>query len=147
MIIDKWKNVDSYFSLHPLMEEGVRFAETLMNCPAGRYEKEQGIFALVQAGETTDIKSEPMECHRNFLDIQIVVLGKESMEWTDIEETVESTFYNPEKDVELRMGEGRRITVSEGEFYIMFPQDCHKCCGNDAGNQFSYHKIVLKLPI
>lgn len=147
MVIDKWKNNSSYFALHPRMQEGMQFANSLTELPAGRYEQEHGIFALVQVGETIDITSNPMECHHRFLDIQIVISGKETIEWEEVGETKKETSYDNKKDVELRSGKGRKLTVSEGEFYIMFPQDCHKCCGNDNDRQFSYRKIVLKLPI
>jgi YhcH/YjgK/YiaL family protein len=147
MIIDNWENRFLYADLIPFYREGIAFAESLVELPAGRYESEHGIFALVQTGMTADISEQPFECHRNYIDLQWVCEGEESLEWTNLNNTTGHTPYVP--DVELVAGQGDVICIAQNQFYIMFPQDAHKCCGNvgtDRRTSCSYKKIVLKLP-
>ncbi len=147
MIIDNWENRFAYASLVPFYKEGIAFAEKLIHFPAGRYESEHGIFALVQIGTTTDITENSFECHRKYIDLQWVCDGEESVEWTNLKNTEVSEAYV--FDVEMLKGKGETINVGKDQFYIMLPQDAHKCCGNagsDGNTPCFYKKIVLKIP-
>lgn len=146
MIVDEIKNYQFYSSLIANLEEGMSFAQTLISLPEGRYEAEHGIFALVQENMTTDIADNHFECHQKYLDVQIIVDGCEEIEWTNSERLEVSIPYQAEKDLELYKGAGQAITILKDQFYIMYPQDAHKCCGHVNGKIYAYKKIVLKLP-
>lgn len=147
MIVDEIKNYEMYASLINNLEEGMNFAQTLIPLPEGRYEAEHGIFALVQENMTTDITDNHFESHQKYLDVQIVVDGCEEIAWANRKRLEVETPYQPEKDLELYKGAGQAITVLKDQFYIMYPQDAHKCCGNVDGKGYAYKKIVLKLPL
>lgn len=146
MIIDEWNNRQSYATLLKYLTEGIEFADSLMEGPVGKYEAEHGIFALVQEGMTTDLDNNLMECHREYVDVQLVVNGIESIEYADKMSLNLNAPYNKEMDVELFGGSGERKIVTSGQFYILFPQDVHKCCGMVDGTSCRYKKIVLKIP-
>lgn len=145
MIIDNWENCLLYTPLIANFDKAIEFAKTLVELPAGRYEADHGIYALVQENVTCDIGESPFECHRNYIDIQWVIDGCESIEWTNKDLLEVESDYQAEKDIELRRGFGQPLHVCKDQFYIMFPQDAHKCCGNVDGKAYHYKKIVLKL--
>lgn len=146
MIIDEWSNRHKFETLLTYFPDGIAFAESLMDAPAGRYEAKHGIFALVQEGMTTDLDHSLMECHRDYVDVQLVVSGSERIETAGETSLQIHTPYNKDKDVALFSGSGQGITVTGGQFYMLFPQDVHKCCGMVDGEPGRYKKIVLKIP-
>mgnify|MGYP000700671900 CR=1 FL=1 len=57
------------------------------------------------------------------------------------------TEYDPETDFKFYRGGGKKILATEGMFYILFPQDAHRCRGMAGKEGEKYRKIVLKLPV
>ncbi|MFT4104780.1 MAG: YhcH/YjgK/YiaL family protein [Lacrimispora sp.] len=146
MFIDEWNNRQSYVTTLKYLTEGIKFADSLMEAPVGRYEAGHGIFALVQEGMTADLDKNLMECHRKYVDVQLVIDGMESIEYADRMSLSLNTSYNEEVDVELFSGSGERKIVTSGQFYILLPRDVHKCCGMVNGVSCHYKKLVLKIP-
>lgn len=147
MILDYYKNYKIYTPLVSNLEDGMRFVNTLLQKPEGRYEGENGIFAMVQIGKTSDISKDQMETHEKYLDVQMVFEGEEIFEWEEAAELKIAAPYNSETDLTFYKGNGKRIFATEGMFYILFPQDAHKCRGKVYDEGQLYRKIVLKLPV
>ena len=80
MIIDRIENYENYMRLHPLMEEGVRYALSLRESLPGRYDQGE-YFVLLQEGETQPIEEGVYEAHKRYWDIQILIEGKELVKW------------------------------------------------------------------
>lgn len=146
MILDYIKNYRVYCSLIPNLEEGMALVNTLLDKPEGRYDAEHGIYAMVQSGMTFDISKDRIETHEKYLDVQIVLEGQEIFEWEEASELDVEMEYNPETDFKFYNGSGKKILATKGMFYILFPQDAHKCRGMVGAESEKYHKIVLKLP-
>lgn len=147
MVLDYYKNYKRYTSLVPNLEEGMTFVKTLLEKTEGRYEAEHGIYAMVQAGKTSDISSDRLETHEKYLDVQIVLAGREIFEWEEASGLEEEAPYDPETDFKFYRGGGKKIPAAAGMFYILFPQDAHKCRGKVQADGDTYRKIVLKLPV
>lgn len=147
MILDYYKNYDQYTALVPNLREGMEFVNTLLDQPEGRYEGQHGIYAMVQVGETYDISADRIETHEKYLDVQMVLEGRERFEWEEASELEVETPYDPETDFQFYKGSGKKILATEGMFYILFPQDAHKCRGMVGETGEHYRKIVLKLPV
>ena len=136
-----------YVPIVPGLEEGMKFVNTLLDKPAGRYDAEGGMYANVQEGDTYDISGDKIETHRRYLDVQIVFAGQEIFEWEEASALEILEEYDEETDFIFYKGSGKKIHATEGMFYILFPQDAHKCRGMVDGKPEHYRKIVLKLPV
>lgn len=147
MILDYYRNYSRYTSMVPGLEEGMAFVNTLLHKPEGRYEGNNGIYAMVQVGKTSDISGDRLETHEKYLDVQIVFEGEEIFEWEEASELEVETPYDPNMDFTFYKGNGKRILATKGMFYILFPQDAHKCRGKVHEEGQDYRKIVLKLPV
>ena len=88
-----------------------------------------------------------METHEKYLDVQMVFEGRETFEWEEASELEAETEYDPETDFKFYRGGGKKILATEGMFYILFPQDAHRCRGMAGKEGEKYRKIVLKLPV
>ena len=146
MILDLIKNYKMYAPLVQNLEEAMEFADTLSDQPAGRYEGKNGIYAMVQTGKTSDISGDRIETHEKYLDVQMVLEGQEIFEWEEASQLEAETDYDPETDFKFYKGSGKKYLATAGMFYILFPQDAHKCRGKVSGEGDYYRKIVLKLP-
>lgn len=147
MVLDYIKNYHKYSALIPNLREGMDFVNTLLDKPEGRYEAEHGIYAMVQVGETYDISADRIETHEKYLDVQMVFEGQEQFEWEEASVLEVETPYDSETDFQFYKGSGKKILATKGMFYILFPQDAHKCRGAVGGTREHYRKIVLKLPV
>lgn len=147
MILDYFKNYKMYTLMVPNLEEGMELVNTLLHTPEGRYEGKNGIYAMVQMGETSDISQDQLETHEKYLDVQMMFEGEEIFEWEEASELEIAASYDPDTDFKFYRGNGKKIFVTEGMFYILFPQDAHKCRGKVHAEGQAYRKIVLKLPI
>lgn len=145
MVIDRIENYRHYAALHPLLEEGVQFALSLKEAPAGRYDK-GAFFVLVQEGETLPLEEGLYETHKRYWDLQIVAEGEELVQWQDVSLLEEEAAYSEEKDMAFWKGEGILFPVSQGMFYLAMPQDAHMPC-RTKGEPQQYRKLVLKLPV
>ena len=148
MIIDKIKNLESYYGLVPNLREAVEFALNLSDQPEGRYECEalpQGsVFAMVQAGATQPFAEGRIEAHRKYLDVQIVLEGGETVYYAGVEGLKELDPYSEEKDIVFYEGGGQPARIEKGMFYLVLPQDGHMPC-RELDGPGTYRKIVLKV--
>ena len=147
MILDYYKNYKTYVDAVPGLEEGMKFVETLLDKPVGTYRTDSEMYAMVQEGETSDISGDKMETHKKFLDVQFVFSGQEIFEWEEATKLEVREEYDDKTDFRFYYGGGKRYLATVGMFYILFPQDAHRCRGkvNETGD--AYRKIVLKLPV
>ncbi len=147
MILDYLKNYKNYEKMLPNLEEGMELVRSIQDKPEGRYEGKGDMYAMVQEGMTYDITDDKIETHRKYLDVQIVMEGREIMQWEGASKLEISETYNPETDFQFYKGVGKEYEITEGMFYILFPEDAHKCRGKVGKEGEHYRKIVLKLPV
>lgn len=143
MVVDYIENWEQYSRLNQDMKEGFAFLQELTDKPAGRYER-GSMYAMVQEGMTAPVEEARLETHQKYIDVQYMVSGEEVLEWKNIKEAVCETPYDAERDIAFYQGDGDRITVKPGMFYIMYPQDGHKPCIH-IQRPTGYKKIVLKI--
>ncbi len=128
MIIDTLDNLKKYIPLHPGFAKVEDFLShtDLTNLDVGRYEIDgDKLFLNVDHYETKESKK--VEFHKKYIDIQIVVSGKEQIGWTPINKIKEITIpYNEKKDIGFGLGETDKLIASNGLFFIFFPEDAHQ---------------------
>ena len=148
MIYDRYENRELYYACHKGFQMGFEFIKRVEeeNLPAGKYELDgKNVYASVQE-YTSKLDSEIFEGHRDYIDIQYIISGREMMECAEVKNCVTTTPYNPEKDVEFFTCNGvkAKMEFDEGSFAIFFPQDIHKP-GVMLDTQSPVKKVVVKV--
>lgn len=129
MIQDRMKNTSLYSSLGGNFVEAFRFVESLKadELNEGRVDvRGDEIFALVQRYDTIDPAQAFYETHRRYADIQLVLSGRERMDYHVIDGLEERTPYNPDKDAAFfEPCPGSQLLLEAGDFAVFFPDDAH----------------------
>ena len=145
MIICPWKDIMRYAPVVKGLEEAVAAVNALTEYEDKKvYPLSDGNRFFISA--TTTKAPALAEAHREFLDIQYVVKGKEVVGWADLADCKIEGEFNETKDVGKYSGEFEYITVPEGICYVVFPEDAHMPgCHLDIPNDFV--KVVVKLKV
>ncbi len=141
MILDNIKNVACY-NFPKEMTEVVDFLHSAPSKAEGRYDLSNGIFALVQEYTTVCASECRLENHKKYIDLQYIVSGVEQIGIAFEADIAEA--YNEEKDIAFFNGDNFLVTLREGDFAILFPQDLHM---PKVGNGGAVKKVVIKIPV
>lgn len=148
MIFDSLHNADSYFS-------GDWWRDTLAYIRSATPSLEDGahpvrsdmIVARVHTGQTRPANEAILESHRAYVDVHVVLDGRETIAiWpadrlrirTPYDDRQDVLFYDPPAD------EGARLTLSPGFFAVFFPQDAHMTQLMDR-RPAAVKKLVMKI--
>lgn len=148
MIFDTLANAGRYAALHPLFPRAFEFLRTT-DLPAlapGRYpvagEEIRAIVERVAGRSRADAK---LECHRRYIDIQLVLAGCDEMGWRALGDCREPlAAYQAEKDIQFfRDPPASWIATPPGAFCIFFPEDAHAPLVSGG----EIHKVILKVAV
>lgn len=142
MIFDKINKIEKYACFFDKWQEILNIYNESKNKEAGRYNWEKG-FYMIQEGQTKSAQECKYEAHRKFVDIQILLEGKECMKLATITDLQVVDEYNEDKDIEFLEGEGSSLSLRPDDMYILFPHDGHMPCLH-IHNQTKYKKLVIK---
>jgi YhcH/YjgK/YiaL family protein len=130
MILDSLTNTEAAEKLHPLFKKAFDYIKTndfkaMAPC---KIELDGEKLFLMVAEITGKTKEEAkMETHKKYIDIQIPIVGVETMGWlagNQCNNAVDA--YNPQKDITFFTDKpSTYIKVNNGEFTIFFPEDGH----------------------
>lgn len=122
---------------------GVPMGET------GRVELGDGVFALEQAYLPKPRATGRWEAHRAYIDVQVVVIGDELMEVTDVSRLRVAEDHTPGKDILFFEGyaEGSVLRVRAGEVAVFYPVDAHKPSLAVGEAAVVVRKTVVKVPV
>ena len=65
------------------------------------------------------------ESHRDFADIQMVLEGEETIRCAFLDQMIGRTEDYPHRDIAFYEGPGQDLTLTPGQFLILFPDDVH----------------------
>ena len=130
MILSTLSESGRYAALHPLFPrafEFIRDTDLLVLAP-GRYPiVGEQLFVIVEnvAGRTREAAK--LECHRKYIDIQLVLEGVDEMGWKALADCVDPVSdYSAEKDIRFfHDAPAAWIATPPGAFCIFFPEDAH----------------------
>jgi len=109
------------------------------------------VFARIMSYTTRSPSEAILEAHREYVDIQVVLSGKEGLEWYPTETLAAVTDYDALKDAAFYRRPDNcavRIKLSPGMFVALFPQDAHMpSLTIGAGDPEFVKKIVIKLKV
>jgi YhcH/YjgK/YiaL family protein len=103
------------------------------------------MYALVQEYDSKLKEEGKWEAHRRYIDLQYVVKGVEGIGYANIHH-LKQEEYDTGKDFLPLQGEGDLVTVRNGSFVLLFPEDAHMP-GMAIGTPVSVKKIVLKISV
>ncbi|MES1981038.1 MAG: YhcH/YjgK/YiaL family protein [Pseudomonadota bacterium] len=148
MILDTLANADRYAALHPLFPHAIEFIRTrdLRALQPGRYPIiGEDLFAIVESAAGRSRADAQLECHRRYIDIQLVLEGTDEMGWkpthacahpvADYSEKKDIRFFNDPPDA--------WISTPRDTFCIFFPEDAHAPLVS-TGN---IHKVIFKIAV
>ena len=114
----------------------------------GKYELEGGAYVSVQEYTTKARSEAKYEAHKKFIDIQLILSGRELIAVTPIEKMKIKDEYNEAKDVMFfqHNDECTDYVLEAGDFLILYPQDVNMpgVCVNERS---LVRKIVVKVPV
>ncbi|HEY8891189.1 MAG TPA: YhcH/YjgK/YiaL family protein [Clostridium sp.] len=147
MIVDKLSNAEQYYKLGPRIEKAFKYIKNidLSQIEIGKYQiDDDKIFAVVSEYETKNLEKGLWEAHRNYIDIQYIITGKEKMGYSCIDDMKPLIEYEENKDVLFVKGQGDYITINEGAFALFTPNDAHMPSIKVNNTQF-VKKLLVKI--
>jgi len=149
MILDKIENFKTYAGIHPQFADVLRYMEEnpLQKLPVGKhFINNDGAFASVSEYETRLPADGFIECHRKYIDIQVVALGEEMVGVVPLVDC-KPLDYDEVKDFQKLEGEVDYVGLKPGMFAIFFPQDGHMPNTRIGKDAVKVKKIVFKIPV
>lgn len=147
MILDTLTNAAKYAGMRTGLSEAFGFLDQpgLADLPDGRHEiSGNRVYAVIARTHGRPAAESQLEAHRNYIDIQYIISGEESMGWAPREGLTPSGKYDKEKDLEFFQEEPVTVmNVPPGSFAVFLPTDAHlPLIGNGP-----IHKVVVKVAI
>ena len=150
MIFDSLHNADRYFT-------GDWWQDTLSYIRSATASLEDGahpvrtdaIVARVHRGHTRPASDAVLESHRAYVDVHVVLEGRETIAVWPTDRLRIRTPYNDQQDVmfyDLPAEEGARLHLSPGFFAVFFPQDAHMTQLMDQ-RPAPIKKLVMKISV
>ena len=126
MIFDSLAHIDQYKTTHP----GIYKALTILRdtdfskMEDGTVEVEgRDLYYFLQSYETKEDNTTP-EAHRQYADIQAVLVGAEKIGVGALEDMTQVSG-KPENDIWFYNGPMDYVTLTPGKFAVLFPEDAH----------------------
>ena len=146
MIVCPWKDIGRYSAVIPGLEEAVKAAAELTDLTPRTIPLSGQNKILVQESDTKPAEGRLLEAHREFLDIQYILEGGETVGWAPIEQLTLDGEFNTTKDAGMYAGECDFMDIRAGYCYVVFPEDAHMP-GSHLTQPQHYKKLVIKLKV
>ena len=146
MIVCPWKDIGRYAAVIPGLEEAIAAVAELTDLTPRTIPLSGANKILVQEGTTKPAKGQLLEAHREFLDIQYILEGGETVGWAPIEKLTLDGEFNTVKDKGMYAGECDFMDIRAGYCYVVFPEDAHMP-GSHLTEARQYRKLVIKLAV
>jgi len=148
MILSTLSQSSRYATLHslfPRVFDYIRNTDLLSLAP-GRYPIiDKQLYVIVEnvAGRTREAAT--LECHRKYIDIQLVLEGTDEMGWKALADCSQPVSeYSAKKDIQFfHDAPATWIATPPGAFCIFFPEDAHAPLVS-AGN---IRKAIFKIAV
>ena len=130
MILDTLSNIDRYASLHPLFPRAIEFIRNndLSALAAGMHPIiEDQLLVIVEEAQGRSRDEAKLECHRRYIDIQLVLEGTDEMGWKPLADCHQPVSdFSAERDIQFfNDAADAWISTPAKSYCIFFPQDAH----------------------
>lgn len=114
---------------------------------AGKYAiDDENVFATITIGPSKPFDKTNWESHRNYVDLQYVISGKEKIGVAPVATATVTTPYDVSKDIANYSAEGKYHIAVPGTFFLFFPTDAHRPSIKVKGNDV-VKKLVIKIHV
>lgn len=130
MIVSNLQNSERIESLHPLFKQLFDYVKThdLLHTECGRIELAGDDLFINNVNPTcVSASDQVLEVHRDYIDVHILLEGKERIGWKAIEDVIDlKQAYQKEGDCALYSDTPTSfVDLLPGQFLIVFPEDPH----------------------
>ena len=146
MIVCPFKDIGRYAPIIPGLEEAVKAIAELTDLTPRTIPLSGENKILVQENTTKPAEGQLLEAHREFLDIQYILKGGETVGWAPVETLTLSGEFNTAKDKGMYAGHCDFMDIAEGYCYVVYPEDAHMP-GSHLETPSEYVKLVVKLEV
>lgn len=147
MIFSTLDHADPYVDLHPYFRETFAALKSFdVETPDGRIDLQgDDAFLLVQRYTTKPEAACTFESHREYVDIQVIFAGTETMLVEPIKRLKVMRTYDEKTDAVLYgPASGSRLVFKPRDFAVFYPQDGHQPMGQHDGPS-EVLKVVAKI--
>ena len=149
MIVDKIENAGLYKGLSAGVTRGLELLKDvkIAGQADGRYEVDgDNLFYMIQRYQTKDKDEMLFEAHKDYIDIQWIFDGEESIGYALTETLGEAVQpYKPDVAKYADPKIFTEVKLAKGMFAIFFPDDAHKPCYDYRDGKSNVHKLVVKV--
>lgn len=130
MILSNLQNSERVEKLNPLLKQLFDYVKShdLLHTACGRIELD-GDNLFINNSEPTCVSAEEqvLEVHKKYIDVHILLEGKETIGWKALEDLKQETqAYDEKKDCGFYADQPTTyIDLLPGQFAIIFPEDPH----------------------
>ncbi|MGN7357230.1 YhcH/YjgK/YiaL family protein [Paenibacillus sp. SAF-054] len=152
MIYDKLENIHQYASDNSVLSQCFKDIESSLHADLHPDEMASKVYKKSRIQFATAPKCEKrFESHRKYIDIHIVLKGREYVEVGSAASLTNRTEYDPDQDIlfgDMQEGEGGKLTgyLEPGRFLVCFPDDAH-LVGAHEHTAAIVEKFVYKIPV
>lgn len=130
MIVTNLNNTERIETLHPLFKKLFDYVKThdILNTPCGRIDIDgDNLYINNVNPECIPAEKQVLEVHRDYIDVQILLQGKETIGWKALEDSKEEVKpYEKDGDCALYSDTPTTwIHLVPGQMAIFFPEDAH----------------------
>ena len=148
MILSTLSQMGHYTSLHPLFPRALEFmrsTDLLALAPGVHNIIGEQLFAIVENVPGRRREQAQLECHRKYIDIQLVLEGIDEMGWNPLQDCHKPVGdYSAEKDIQFFYDTPASwIATPPNSFCIFFPEDAHAPLVSDS----NIHKVIFKVAV
>lgn len=129
MIFGNIKNLNEYNYLPADIKRCFEYAASndLLNYEKGSHTIDgDNLFVNIVEYETTDVENRFWEAHRNYLDLHLILDGKEQIDVNFIENMEEKEFVEKDDFLPLEGEKNGHVILEKGDFLICYPNDAHR---------------------
>lgn len=130
MIVGNLGHTERYECLHPSLKKLFDFVNSANfdALPLGRVDVDgDNLYVMNLDINGVSSQGQPLEAHRDYMDVHILLDGEEQIGWKDIEDVRSFTQpYNPAADCALSADPPAfYANLRPGQFALMWPDDAH----------------------
>ena len=149
MIFGNIKNLHEYDYLPAGIKKCFEYVASndLLGFEKGSYKIDgDNLFVNIVEYETTDVENRFWEAHRNYLDLHLMLDGKEQIDVNFIENMEEKEFIEKDDFLPLEGEKNGHVILEKGDFLICYPNDAHRTAVKIEDSQ-KIKKAIFKIII
>lgn len=130
MITGNIRDCEKYYRVHKSLKMAFDFLKTVNeDTPQGSYVLEENSVRVNVSGNVEPVDGyKPFEAHRDFIDVHFIVKGAEKFGYSNVNKLKVTKDYDEKEDYMLLSGDVDSVTLSKGDFCMVFPEDAHIPC-------------------